>query len=263
MDSLSPHILMTESDTVQDLVLQKLLEPYSLDLTFCAFDIGEILGHLQRREYDAVVVRCPDSDLPCTALLSRYNLQLSTNAGTFYHKPAIPFLAILPGADPVRRQTLLNSGYADVLYRPFSEYLLVTRLTEHIRSRHKILAQREKTLYDHYSELLLALGCPAHLNGFRYLCCCLVYLTEDPDALHQLTQILYPRIAAQMNTSAGNLERSMRTALDHMEQYGNRQLLCELLPTCLSRPRGRRRSFCVSELLAAILSRNGCLQRLG
>jgi hypothetical protein len=45
----------------------------------------------------------------------------------------------------------------------------------------------------------------------------------------------------------------MRTALDYIEQYADRQLLCELLPACLSRPRGRRRSFCTSELLAAIL----------
>ena len=253
MDFSSSHILMTASNAVQDRVLQNLLKPYNLHLTFCAFDSGEILHHLQQQAYDAVVVRCSDSDLSCSMLLSQYNLYRSTDAEEVFRKPAVPFLAILPGADPVRRQTLLNSGYADVLYQPFSEYQLITRLAEHIRSRHALLARREKTLYDHFSELLLALSCPAHLHGFHYLCCCLVYLTENPAAQHQLTQVLYPHVAAQANTSAGNVERAMRTALDYIEQYADRQLLCELLPACLSRPRGRRRSFCASELLAAIL----------
>ena len=263
MDPTSPHILMTAGDAVQDLVLQKLLEPYSMRLSFCPFDAGELIIRLQRREYDAVVVRCPDSDLSCTALLSRYNLHRSANAAALCRKPAVPFLAILPGADPARRQTLLNSGYADVLYQPVSEYTLAQHLTEHIRSRHETLARRENALYSYFSELLLELGCPAHLHGFRYLCCCLVYLSDDPDALHQLTQVLYPCVAAQLNTSAGNLERSRRTALDHMEKYGNRQRLCELLPACLFRPQGRRRSFCVSELLAALLHQSARLQHLG
>lgn len=263
MDITSPHILMTAGNAVQDLVLQKLLEPYSLHLSFCPFDAGELIDQLQRREYDAVVIRCSDSDLSCTALLSRYNLLCSTGSSPFFRRPAVPFLAILPGADAVRRQTLLNSGYAEVLCQPLSEYTLAQHLTEHIRLRHETLALRESTLYDCFSELLLELGCPAHLHGFHYLCCCLVYLTDDPDALHQLTQVLYPCVAAQLNTSAGNLERSIRTALDHIEKYGNRQLLCELLPSCLFRPQNRRRSFRSSELLTALLRHNARLQRLG
>ena len=256
MDSLPPHILMTASDPMQDLALQMLLKPYNLRLTFCPFDTGEIITRLQQREYDAVVIRCDEFDLPSVALLSHYNLQRSTHAGAFGRKPPVPFLAILPGANPARKEILLNSGYAAVLYLPFSEYMLATHLTEQIQRRKEALALRERMLYDRYSELLLELRCPAHLHGFHYLCRCLVCLTDDPDALHQLTQVLYPRIAAQENTSAGNLERAMRTALDHIEAYGNRQLLDELLPGCLSRPHNRRRSFCVSELLAAVLRRS-------
>lgn len=258
-----PHILMTASDPSLDLAFQKLMEPYHIRLTFCAFDTGVLIEHLQRREYDAVVVRCSGSDLPCAALLSRYHLYCSTSAAAFSCKPSIPFLAVLPGADPIRRQALLNSGYDAVLQLPLSEYLLASEVMELIRQRQETLAIHEKTLYTYFSELLLSLGCPAHLHGFRYLCCCLVYLTKTPDALHQLTQVLYPEIAATFNTSASNLERSMRTALDYMEQYGNQQLLSELLPSSAFHSRSRRRSFCVSELLAAIINKNVSLRRSG
>lgn len=263
MNGNLPHILMTASDPALDLAFQKLMEPYHIRLTFCAFDTGVLMDHLQRREYDAVVVRCSGSDLPCTALLSRYHLYCSANTAAFSSKPAIPFLAVLPGADPIRRQALLNSGYDAVLQLPLSEYLLASEVMELIRRRQETLALHEKTLHNYFSELLLSLGCPAHLHGFRYLCCCLVYLAEAPDALHQLTQVLYPEIAATFNTSASNLERSMRTALDYMEQYGNQQLLSELLPASASRSRSRRRSFCVSELLAAIISQSIRLSRPG
>lgn len=263
MDATPLHVLMTESDPTQDLALQRLIAPYNIKLTFCMFDAGTLLAQLRHRSYDAVVVRCTSSDLPCTALLSMYHLSMCTNTAALSPKASIPFLAVLPAPNPTRAQALQHSGYAAVLYQPVSEYRLATALMDHIRYRNEKLAAQQRSLYSRFSELLLLLGCPAHLQGFNYLCCCLVYLAEAPEALHQLTQVLYPKVAANFNTSAGNLERAMRTALDYMEQYGSELLFSELLPARCEKNTGRRRRFCTSELLAAILRYSIRLDRPG
>ena len=60
MDSLSPHILMTASDPMQDLALQMLLKPYNLRLTFCPFDIDEIITRLEGIQCGMKATSCPD-----------------------------------------------------------------------------------------------------------------------------------------------------------------------------------------------------------
>lgn len=67
---------------------------------------------------------------------------------------------------------------------------------------------------DTASKLLLRLGVPANLKGFRYICDALELLQEDYNGYWTAFQKkLYPVIAKKEKTTVAAVERSIRTAV--------------------------------------------------
>lgn len=257
MNDRTLQVLMTNSDAAQDLAMQLLLRRYGIDLHFFDPADSRILTRIHEPCTDAMVIRINSAEVGNAALLAQYHLHHHRSASILLPMPPAPFIGILSTPDPHAVQILRNAGYSAILYQPFSEYTLASAILQHTNSRHAFYADQERTLEIFYQEQLITLGCPMHLAGYRYLLRSLLFLSAHPEALHQMTKILYPRIAAEENTSAGCVERSMRTALEHIWPSGNRQLLDELLPThavaaAKNGSCGRRPS--VSEFLAALLA---------
>lgn len=62
--------------------------------------------------------------------------------------------------------------------------------------------------------ILLTIGIPSHKKGYRYLYEGVRMLINNPDMVNNKTKRLYPEIGIVFNTTAGNVERAIRTALD-------------------------------------------------
>ena len=78
-------------------------------------------------------------------------------------------------------------------------------------------APRENTLADtdaYTSQVLLHLGIPPHVQGYKFLRQAILSTLDTPWVLDNLTHSLYPTVARQFNTSAANTERSIRHAID-------------------------------------------------
>ena len=63
------------------------------------------------------------------------------------------------------------------------------------------------------SGMLLRLGIPAHVNGYRFLQDAVLTVMVEPEAIKHMMHDLYPRIASKNHTTAGRVERSIRSAI--------------------------------------------------
>lgn len=75
------------------------------------------------------------------------------------------------------------------------------------------------------STYLHKLGMPAHLKGFRYVRESILLAIREPDLLNALTKELYPRVAKSFGVNAAQVERSIRTAIEHTWDGGNQTML--------------------------------------
>lgn len=245
------RVLMTQGDPMADTATKHLILPYNIDLEFCRATGVETLRQLQQEHYDAVVLRQGMPDLTLTAVKKQYELQCHTAAPhLLLPQPETLFFALFSQTDSVHPQNLQKAGFVGILCQPLSEYKLATTILDRTGEALLQYRSREESLRLQIQELLLTLGCPTHLKGFYYLEECLVFLAKEPGALYMATKVLYPRVAEHMNTSATNLERSMRTVLEHLWERGNVQKLAEYFPC-------RGGKICVTQFLATL---SQCLQ---
>lgn len=208
------------------------------DVQVCQEDAATVL-RLLRQPFAAVVLPGTDS---FACLPAQYRLQRQSIPGTLLQRPGPVFAAVLPAPDPCRRELLEQVGFDPVLAQPVSAVAAAQRLYDAVGAAMEQCRRKECDLRAQVRELLHREGCPTHLKGFAYLCECLIYLAGEPDALYQATKVLYPQVAAQMETSATNLERSMRTALARM-QGGTRLCITAFLSQMQQQMEQCQRSF--------------------
>ncbi|WP_173328217.1 sporulation initiation factor Spo0A C-terminal domain-containing protein [Eubacterium pyruvativorans] len=77
------------------------------------------------------------------------------------------------------------------------------------------MTEEEETMLQLRTErLLLRLGIPMNLNGFKYLCRCCVHTALDPTILQRITKTVYPIVADEFNVTVGSVEIAIRRAID-------------------------------------------------
>lgn len=79
------------------------------------------------------------------------------------------------------------------------------------------------------SNLFLQIGIPANKLGFRFLRASVQLVLQEPDLQHKLMRGLYPRVAAQFDTSVYCVEHSMRCAITAAWHRGRPELVEKLL----------------------------------
>ncbi len=82
---------------------------------------------------------------------------------------------------------------------------------------------RRAELEREIDKALMQSGVMPHLQGCDYLREALIVLAEDRSRLVGVTKILYPELAARFGTSATNLERCIRSAIDIAWRDGNKE----------------------------------------
>ncbi len=64
------------------------------------------------------------------------------------------------------------------------------------------------------TKILLELGIPANLQGFRCLQLCILKVIENPELLRKVTKNLYPVVGQEFSIDGSVVERSMRHSTD-------------------------------------------------
>lgn len=82
------------------------------------------------------------------------------------------------------------------------------------------------------SMMMLDMGIPAHLKGYRYVRTAVHMAKEDMRVVGSVTKLLYPEIAKQYNTTDGKVERAIRNAIEISWERGNPETFEKLFGYC-------------------------------
>lgn len=99
------------------------------------------------------------------------------------------------------------------------------------------------------SHMMLDMGVPAHLKGYRYVRSAVFMAEEDMKVVGSVTKLLYPEIAKQYNTTDGKVERAIRNAIEISWIRGNKETFEGLFGYCAESGQGRPTN---SEYIAVI-----------
>lgn len=75
---------------------------------------------------------------------------------------------------------------------------------------------------------LLRIGIRCDLSGFDYLCYAIEQVISKPISLKNLCKGLYTAVASEFNTTAANVERCMRHAIDYTHSMKSFEVINEL-----------------------------------
>ncbi len=76
-------------------------------------------------------------------------------------------------------------------------------------------------LEKYITDIMLDMGVPAHLKGYRYLRMAIMMAKEDMEVVGSVTKLLYPEIAKKFNTTEQKVERAIRNAIEVSWLRGN------------------------------------------
>ena len=109
--------------------------------------------------------------------------------------------------------------------------------------------ETEKKVEQMISHMMLDMGVPAHLKGYRYVRAAVLMAEEDMKVVGSVTKLLYPEIAKRYNTTDGKVERAIRNAIEISWERGNRRTFDRMFGYCMESGQGRPTN---SEYIAAI-----------
>lgn len=106
-----------------------------------------------------------------------------------------------------------------------------------------------KEVIQYITKIMLSVGIPANLKGYRYIREAIKMTLEDVNKLQRITAELYPEIAKKFNTSATRAERAMRHAIEVAWARGNMDIIDEIFGYTIQTGKGRPTN---SEFIAII-----------
>ena len=78
------------------------------------------------------------------------------------------------------------------------------------------------------TNIMLDLGVPAHLRGYRYLREAVLMSMDDMELVGSVTKLLYPEIARKFKVTDQKVERGIRNAIEVSWERGNKETFYDL-----------------------------------
>lgn len=92
----------------------------------------------------------------------------------------------------------------------------------------RIMDKQELGMERRVTDIMLEMGIPVHLNGFRYLRKSILMCMEDMELVSSVTKLLYPEVAKRFKTTDQKVERAIRNAIEVSWERGNEETIREL-----------------------------------
>ena len=89
------------------------------------------------------------------------------------------------------------------------------------------------------TEIMLNLGIPAHLRGYRYLREAVIMSMDDMELVGSVTKLLYPEIAKRFHVTDQKVERGIRNAIEVSWERGNKDAFREIFGYSSEEGKGR------------------------
>lgn len=136
------------------------------------------------------------------------------------------------GHDEIMK-TVINLGVHYYIMKPFDLDKLVTRLRQLVikqeeyqpKIRYSAPAKEEKDYPALITSIMHEMGIPAHIKGYHYIRYAVESVINDIDLINAVTKELYPKVAAEFNTTPSRVERAIRHAIEVVWQRGSEEAL--------------------------------------
>ncbi|MGI6116360.1 sporulation initiation factor Spo0A C-terminal domain-containing protein [Luoshenia tenuis] len=89
------------------------------------------------------------------------------------------------------------------------------------------------------SRIILQVGVPASIKGYQYLREAILLAMDERDISTLITTKIYPAVAKKFNTTPGNVERSIRNAIEVAWKKGNLEAIDSLFGYTIEENRGK------------------------
>lgn len=89
------------------------------------------------------------------------------------------------------------------------------------------------------TDIMLDLGVPAHLRGYRYLREAVLMSIEDMELVGSVTKLLYPEIAKRFHATDQKVERGIRNAIEVSWERGNKETFKAIFGYCAEEGKSR------------------------
>lgn len=108
----------------------------------------------------------------------------------------------------------------------------------------------EEELYEIVRKIILKLGIPAHIKGYKYIIDAIIICINDQEAIGSITKYVYPLVALHFKTAPNRVERAIRHAIEIAWSRGDIEMQNKLFGNTVSNKTGRPTN---SEFIAMIV----------
>ena len=115
---------------------------------------------------------------------------------------------------------------------------------------------KEKSTEQQVADLLIQIGVPAHLKGYKYIRCAVGLIVEDHNYLDGgVTKMLYPEVAKRFSTTASRVERGIRHAIEVAWNRADFDVIQDLFGYTVNPLKGKPTNSEFIAMLADIITR--------
>lgn len=149
-------------------------------------------------------------------------------------KCSLPLTIVIYSGEEVREaEELIYAGACAVMRTPFTDEELIEKIHEifsMLNGKSIDLAalegaSEEFDLEYEITDLILRLGIPAHIKGYRFVRYAIMLCAENPDMINYVTDELYPTIAKEFSTTTSRVERAIRHSIELAWDRGDVDML--------------------------------------
>ncbi len=154
-------------------------------------------------------------------------------------RPKVIIMSAFGQDEFVSKTTELGVDY--YLMKPFTLPTLVRRIHQVFSMEQEggSSANQRQMLYERLAHRFSKMGVPPHYKGYRYLVEAVLLVCADKRWLTGITKHLYPEIGRRFGTSAGQVERAIRHALEVTWEKGDAAEIAALFPSSRKDDRGK------------------------
>ena len=116
-------------------------------------------------------------------------------------------------------------GASDVeIMQEVLEALNLSRRQERPAPKQKVsekIKVSEEQMMQEISEILLKIGIPANVKGYKYARIAIMLSIKDEEMVSNVTKILYPTVAMEVGSTASRVERAIRHGIELAWERGD------------------------------------------
>ncbi len=224
----------------------KFLSDYGFNVKLIPKDGSKVIENIKAIKPDGVIM---DAFMPRQDALGVLE-QLKEEK--LEKRPAVIIMSSLD--NPALENALLSCGASYYLLKPVELNMLAERLSQILQwsKENDLSIQKEKlnkNLEQSVTDIMMEIGIPAHIRGYRYLRQSIMLTVDDPELMRAVTKILYPTIAKMNSTTASRVERAIRHAIEVAWDRGDVDILSSYFGYTIQNSRGKPTN---SEFIAMI-----------